>query len=482
MMTETMVIHWFRQDLRLSDNPSLLAASKHDMVIPIYILDDHNADEYAMGGASRWWLHHSLQSLNQSLDGKLSLYAGDPLAIILALVERYPIRAVSWNRCYEPWRIKRDVHIKEQLKAKGIVVESYNGSLLWEPWTIKKKDDSHYKVFTPFYRKGCLAAASPREPLAKPDNAQWHYDTEESLAIDELKLLPNIHWDQQLEPHWNIGEQGAQLCFQQFVNEGLNEYKGGRDFPAKPYFSGLSPHLHFGEISPNQIWYAVRSLGDNQHIDTFCSQLGWREFSYSQLYHHPGLPRKNLQSKFDRFPWQDNAAKLRAWQTGKTGIPMVDAGMRQLWQTGTMHNRVRMVVGSFLVKNLLQHWHHGERWFWDTLADADLANNSASWQWVAGCGGDAAPYFRIFNPVIQGQKFDVEGDYVRHFVPELSLMPKKYLFNPWEAPESVLAEAGVQLGVTYPKPIVDLKVSRQMALEAFKSLTITDVDSTIEEK
>ena len=270
--------------------------------------------------------------------------------------------------------------------------------------------------------------------------------------------------------HWQIGEEGAYKRFQTFIKEGLSSYKEGRNIPSEPFVSRLSPHLRWGEISPNQLWYLVRNIGDDSNIDHFCSELGWREFSYSQLFHNPDLPRKNLQAKFDGFPWAENDDYLRAWQTGQTGVPMVDAGMRELWQTGYMHNRVRMIVGSYLVKNLRLHWHHGERWFWDTLVDADLANNSASWQWIAGCGADAAPYFRIFNPVTQGQKFDPQGHYIRQYIPEIAGLPNKYLFSPWEAPAEVLQAAGIKLDSTYPSPIVNLKQSREAALEAFKSL------------
>lgn len=469
-MTDSVAIHWFRQDLRLSDNPSLILAAQHKNVLPIYILDDDYAGEYAMGGASRWWLHHSLAAINATLDGTLSFYQGNPIDIFHDITTRFNVEAVYWNRCYEPWRIERDAAIKEQLTAKGITVKSSNGSLLWEPWTISKNDGTPYKVFTPFYRKGCLQAASPREPLLPPSHAHYIQDSAGSLSLDQLTLLPTIRWDKMLAPHWQIGEAAAHTRLQQFIDEGLSHYKGGRDFPAKPYVSRLSPYLHFGEISPNQLWYTLRSIGDDDHIDHFCSELGWREFSYSQLYYHPDLPTQNLQAKFDRFPWQQDTDLLTAWQKGKTGVPMVDAGMRELWQTGYMHNRVRMIVGSFLVKNLRLHWHCGERWFWDTLVDADLANNSASWQWIAGCGADAAPYFRIFNPVTQGAKYDPDGDYVRQFIPEIATLPNKYLFNPWEAPEQILKNAGIELGITYPKPIIDLKQSRAAALAAFQSL------------
>ena len=474
-MNKPLVIHWFRQDLRLSDNPALSAAVSQGDVLPIYILDDKNANEFAMGGASRWWLHHSLAALDTSLTACLNLYKGEPLEVLLALVERLGVTHVVWNRCYEPWRMRRDEKIKQTLKEKGIQVQSYNASLLWEPWQIKKPDGTAYKVFTPFYRKGCIKAEMPRQALPRPDNQAVYLKDDKGQALDGLNLLPTIAWDEPFKDLWQIGEDKAQSQFFKFLEEGLASYKEGRNIPSKPFVTRLSPHIHFGEISPNQLWYGVQSVADNEHVDHFCSELGWREFSYSQLFVNPSLPTHNLQSKFDAFPWreEDTSSKdslLRAWQQGKTGIPMVDAGMRELWQTGYMHNRVRMIVASFVVKNLRIHWHQGERWFWDTLLDADLANNSASWQWVAGCGADAAPYFRIFNPVVQGQRFDAEGDYIKKFVPEISLLPKKYLFSPWEAPELVLQEAGVKLGETYPQPIIDLKASREAALEAFKSL------------
>ncbi len=469
-MSDSLAIHWFRKDLRLSDNPSLTAASVHNRVLPIYILDDSNTGEYAMGAASGWWLHHSLVSLNTSLNSSLSIYRGNPIEILVDIITRCNVKAVYWNRCYEPWAMHRDEKIKARLQARAIAVESYNGALLWEPWTVKKNNGDPYKVFTPFYRQGCLQSEVPRQPVPIPQATLYHHDTESTLSIDNLGLLPNTQWGKGLEANWIIGEEGAQARCRQFINEGLSEYKDGRNLPAKPYVSRLSPYLNFGEISPHQLWYTVRSIADNQHVEHFCRELGWREFSYSQLYHNPDLPTKNLQQKFDNFPWVEDQASLRAWQKGQTGVPMVDAGMRELWQTGYMHNRVRMIVGSFLVKNLRLHWHNGKQWFWDTLVDADLANNSASWQWVAGCGADAAPYFRIFNPITQGQKFDPDGCYVRRFIPEIAYLPNQYLFNPWEAPEHILKAAGVELGITYPKAIVDLKMSRNLALTAFQSL------------
>ena len=423
-----------------------------------------------MGSVSRFWLHNSLQDLNQNLNQNLSLYQGDPLETLIEIVNRFDINTIYWNRCYEPWRIKRDTNIKSQLESSGILVKTYNGSLLWEPWTIKKDDGSPYKVFTPFFRKGCLQSDEPRTPLPKVNISNFINDHNNSLNLDELSLLPKVRWDIPMKSNWNIGETGAFNRLSEFINSGIEHYKEGRNFPSKPFVSRISPHIHFGELSPNQAWHLAKLKGNNRSIDHFLSELGWREFSYSQLYFNPDLPKKNLQSKFDQFPWEENSHNLKAWQQGQTGVPMVDAGMRELWLTGSMHNRVRMVVGSFLVKNLLLNWHHGERWFWDCLVDADLASNSASWQWVAGCGADAAPYFRIFNPVTQGEKFDPDGEYIRQYIPELKDLPNKYLYNPWEAPKEILAEANIVLGKDYPNPIVNLKVSREKALEAFKSL------------
>ncbi len=463
-------IHWFRQDLRIVDNPALFEAAKNGAVLPVYILDDKNARDYSMGAASRWWLHHSLNSLNQSLNGKLSVYNGQPENVLPELARKYKVKAIFWNRCYEPWRIKRDQNIKEKLKADNTEVHSFNGSLLWEPWEALKADKTPYRVFTAFYKNGCFNATRPRQPLPSPKDLSLYDDSSNNTRITDLGLLTETRWDQKLEPHWKIGEKAAHERLADFLAEDLYNYREGRNFPAKPSVSRLSPYLHFGEISPNQVWYETKASSEGEDPDHFCRELGWREFSNNLLYYNPELPHTNLQSKFNNFPWRDDSEALRLWQKGKTGYPIVDAGMRELWQTGYMHNRIRMVVGSFLVKNLLLHWHHGERWFWDCLVDADLANNSAGWQWIAGCGADAAPYFRIFNPVTQGRKFDPDGKYTRQFIPELKDLPNKYLFNPWEAPEEILTAAGIKLGQTYPEPIVNLKYSRERALEAFQKM------------
>ncbi len=478
MSDTSPVIVWFRQDLRLSDNPAWTAAAETDApLLPIYILDDENAAHWEMGGASRWWLHQSLNSLHNSLNGGLRLLRGRADRLIPRLAHDVKARGIYWNRCYEPWRMVRDKAIKSELAANGYEVSSFNASLLFEPPNITKADGSAYRVFTPYYRKGCLAGPPPRDPLDQPDNVELH-DFAVGSALTDLDLLPRISWYDEIAQNWRPGEDGAQHRLDSFLETGITNYKLGRDRPDQDFVSRLSPHLHFGEISAHQVWHAVKMLeadpSISENIDHFLSELGWREFSHNLLYHWPTLPRENLQKKFDAFPWRNDSEALRKWQRGQTGYPIVDAGMRQLWRTGYMHNRVRMIVGSFLVKNLLLHWHHGEDWFWDTLVDADLANNSASWQWIAGCGADAAPYFRVFNPVTQGKKFDPNGGYVRRYVPELKLLPDKFIHNPWDAPGSVLRSAGVDLGADYPAPLVGLKESRERALSAFHSLSSSE--------
>lgn len=476
---------WFRQDLRLSDNPALVAAAKNGTVLPIYILDDVNAQQWAMGGASRCWLHESLCRLNESLDNTLLVLTGDSQKLIPLLARHYQSDNVLWNRCYEPWRIRTDSNIKSELLSAGIASHSFNGSLLWEPWTVTKADKSPYQVFTPYYRRGCLKAPQPRTPMPSPASLSlWTGQVKHSQlgsvgreGINALCLLPTIDWHREIHSHWKIGELAAQQRLADFLDDGLVDYREGRNFPAKANVSRLSPHLHFGELSPNQVWHQAQIVGSHSQaeddLDCFLSELGWREFSYYLLYHRPQLPQEPIQAKFSRFPWLLDSANVQAWQRGLTGFPLVDAGMRELWRTGYMHNRVRMLVGSFLVKNLLTHWHVGERWFWDCLIDADLASNSASWQWIAGCGADASPFFRIFNPITQSKKFDETGAYIKRFVPELAALPAKYIHAPWEAPREILESAGVELGQNYPLPIVDLKSSREDALVAFKSLNAT---------
>lgn len=470
-MAVPLSIMWFRQDLRVKDNPALNAACDAGKIVPVYIYDTHTPKERAPGGASQWWLHHSLTALNERLNGHLQVFKGDPKEIIPNLLAKFGAKEVYWNRCYEPWQIKRDKALKQQLLDENYQPHSLNGSLLWEPMQILKKDETPYRVFTPYYKNGCLNAQPPRYPKAPPARITYGDVSNVGLNIDDLALLPSINWDSEFSEHWQPGEEGAADKLADFIANRARQYKDKRDVPSVEGTSKLSPHLHYGEISPNQIWYAIKDKfgnSEDKSIETYLSELGWREFSYYLLFHFPTLPSKNFNPKFDTFPWRKDPEALRAWQTGNTGIPIVDAGMRELWQTGYMHNRVRMIVGSFLVKNLLLSWHEGERWFWDCLLDADLASNSASWQWIAGTGADAAPYFRVFNPVLQGEKFDKQGKYVRRYCPELKALPDKYIHKPWETPPVIAKDAGLVLGDTYPKPVVDLKASRERALDAFQ--------------
>ena len=469
-MTQPIYIHWFETDLRLHDNPALYEASQQGLVLPLFIFDDVNPGPYQLGAASQAWLHDSLTALQTSLKGALHLFRGDPLTIFQSIVDTHQIDGVYWTTRYEPWRQARDRDIQQWFQSQGITTNQFNGSLLWEPETIQKSDGTPFKVFTPFYKKGCLGQPDPERPLPSVESTLSCIAPTSSESLADLSLQPSIRWDIPMMSHWTPGEIGARQCLDTFLSTGIQTYKNGRNVPSQSSVSRLSPHIHFGELSIRTVWHNARAMGDNPDVAHFCSELGWREFAHSLLHHNPDLPNQNLQAKFDAFPWINNTDHLLAWQRGQTGIPMVDAGMRERWETGYMHNRPRMIVGSFLVKNLLIDWRYGERWFWDCLVDADLANNSASWQWVAGCGADAAPYFRIFNPVTQGQKFDPDGTYIKRFIPELRDLPTPYLFSPWEAPASVLTQAGIVLGDTYPKPIVSLSESRQIALDAFASL------------
>jgi len=465
-MIKNVSIIWFRQDLRLRHNPALTAACKAANVLPIYILDDENAGKYRMGGASRWWLHHSLNALDSSLGNALNVYYGDAATVISDLCQRFTVDAVYWNRCYEPNHIAQSKCIKQQLSSQGIKAHSINGSLLNEPWSVLKKDGNPYKVFTPYHREASKIDR-PITLLPAPVLPRLLTSDPHSNSLEALSLLPITSWDAGFYECWTPGEAGALSALNTFLYNGINDYKDGRDKPALKAISRLSAHLHFGDISPQQIINALLAIADDQNCEHFKREIRWREFSYYLLFHFPNLPDTNLKAKFDYFPWENNAAWLMKWQQGLTGYPLVDAGMRELWQTGHMHNRVRMVTASFLIKNLLIDWRLGARWFWDCLVDADLASNSASWQWVAGCGTDASPYFRVFNPIIQGEKFDPQGDYTKRYLPELQELPDKYLFRPWEAPPEVLKKANITLGQTYPLPMVDIKQSRQKALESY---------------
>ncbi|MBO0345027.1 deoxyribodipyrimidine photo-lyase [Roseibium sp. CAU 1637] len=462
-------IVWFRQDLRVSDNPALQEAAGRGKVLPVYVLEDptKSGDTHPLGGASRWWLHHSLAALQKDL-GRLLLMRGDPRMAIPQLVKQTGATAVFWNRCYEPHAIERDSDLKSDLKANGIEVRSFKASLLLEPFEIETKTGGPYKVYSPFWR--ALKDKTIDPPLAPPKALELaDFKTEDQL--EDLELLPHgPNWAEGWEKLWQPGEQGALEQFESFLTNGLEGYGTLRNRPDKPNISRLSPHLHFGEISPRQLWHRIRDGHDTQDGEKFLSEVAWRDFSYHLLYHFPKLASENWKQDFDAYPWVDSESNLKAWQRGQTGYPIVDAGMRELWQTGYMHNRVRMIVASFLIKHLRIDWRRGEEWFRDTLVDADLANNSAGWQWVAGSGADASPYFRIFNPMTQGEKFDPDGDYVRKWVPELAELPQEYLNVPFKAPSDVLRKAGVQLGQTYPKPLVDHAKARQAALDGYESI------------
>jgi deoxyribodipyrimidine photo-lyase len=471
------VIVWFRQDLRLHDNPALAAAAERGPVVPVYILDDESAGSWRMGGASRRWLHHSLAALGRDLGrhgAPLVLRRGDAGPALARLIAETGARAVYWNRCYEPRVIARDQTIKHALKERGLEARSFNAALLAEPWTVKTREGNPFRVFTPFWR-ALREQASPAAPLPAPARLTAGPSVA-SEALDVWRLLPRTpDWAAGLRAAWAPGEAGARRRLALFLDEALAGYGDGRDRPGRDGTSRLSPHLHFGEIGPRQVWQAIMHRMDAQPAcasgaESYLRELGWREFSYHLLHQFPELPEAPLRAAFARFPWREAPEDLARWQRGLTGFPIVDAGMRELWATGWMHNRVRMIVASFLVKDLLIPWQQGAAWFWDTLVDADLANNAASWQWVAGCGADAAPYFRVFNPALQGAKFDPDGDYVRRWCPELAHLPNAWIHRPAEAPADILSAAGVLPGRDYPAPMIDHKRARERALACYKEL------------
>ena len=478
------VILWFRRDLRLRDNPALAAACESGREIFCIYIDEDSKNLRSDGGATRWWLHHSLAALDADLKKKgagLHILKGDAATLIPKLAKASEAAAAVWNRRYDEADRALDAALKTKLEEAGLIVKSFNGHLLYEPWEVKSKTGTPMKVFTPFWR-AAQAVHEPAEPLKLPEKINGYAARTdanlEAVKLADLNLLPTKpDWAGGLDEEWQPGEAGAKKRLETFLMGGIAGYAEARNLPAEPSTSKLSPHLKFGEISPRQIWAATKHAGESQRIKgsekdrtVFLTEIGWREFSYHLLFYFPQLATKNFNPKFDRFAWEKNAAHLRAWQKGETGYPIVDAGMRQLWQTGWMHNRIRMVTASFLIKHLMIDWRVGEDWFWDTLVDSDPASNTASWQWVAGSGADAAPYFRIFNPVTQGEKFDAEGAYVRRFVPELSRMPSSHIHKPWEASAEILGKAGVVLGRTYPKPIVDHAAARDKALKTFQAL------------
>lgn len=501
-MDDPTTIVWFRKDLRLDDNPALLAALERSRnsegngggtsgkrsgggaVVPVYIWAPGEEGDWPPGGASRWWLHHSLAALSASLEklgSKLILRAGPTREVLDELIAETGAGAVFWNRRYEPAITERDREAKQWLRHdKGVAAKSFNSHLLHEPWEVQTGSGGPYKVYTPFWRTA-EAGPTPDLPQDAPRELPVPRKWPKSAELDGLKLEPKRDWKDGLAAVWTPGEAGAKARLDAFLADPIKSYQDDRNTPSVEGTSRLSPHLTHGEISPRRCYHAARrymndgrrnlTAGEKKQCQTFVKELGWREFAHHVMFHFPDTPTQPLQKKFADFPWSDNAEHLKRWQKGQTGYPIVDAGIRQLWATGWMHNRVRMVVASFLVKHLLISWEEGAAWFWDTLVDADLANNTLGWQWAGGCGADAAPYFRIFNPIIQGEKFDKYGGYTRKWVPEIKGLSDKFLYKPWDAKPMGLESAGVTLGEDYPRPMVDHKQARESALAALDQVT-----------
>jgi deoxyribodipyrimidine photo-lyase len=466
------VIIWFRRDLRLADNPAWNRAVERGLaIVPVFIWAPEEAGDWAPGGASRWWLHHALEDLRGQLEEhglKLILLRGKSVEQLHELIRETGAGAVYWNRCYEPYRMRIDGEIKSRLKKEGLDAWSGNASLLHEPWEVSTQAGSAYKVYTPYARAvDKLGTPGPETVKGK---VQAPGSWPKSLTLDSFALLPDKDWDKGFYAAWTPTRQGGLGRLGAFLKSHVDAYDSARDFPAQDGTSRLSPYLHFGQVGPREAIAALDKQSRSKGLQVFRSEITWREFAYHVLYHFPDTPEKPLQPKFEQFPWERNKEQLCAWQQGRTGYPVVDAGMRQLWQTGWMHNRVRMIVGSFLVKHQLHSWLDGARWFWDTLVDADLASNTLGWQWAGGCGADAAPYFRIFNPITQGTKFDPDGAYIRQFVPELKKVPDKYLHTPWEMPANVQEACDCVIGEDYPGPVIEHKAGRERALKAFERI------------
>jgi deoxyribodipyrimidine photo-lyase len=474
------ILLWLRNDLRLHDHPALTAAGA-SAVVPVYVLDDATPGAWARGGASRWWLHHSLDAYRESVanyGGRLVLRRGNAAEIITDLARTLHVRAVHCSRAFEPWAASQERELYGLLAEAGIELKRFPGVLLHDPDEVRTKAGAPFKVYTPFWRN--VSASPVRQP--KPQPAALKFDNHDipGDTLDDWRLLPHApDWAGGLRQTWQPGERSARDRLAKFIDGSGARYKEQRDRPDLAGTSRLSPHLHFGEISPATCWHAaqaaaLRDPSAAAGLETFRKELVWRDFAYHLLHHWPDLPTAPFREQFAHFPWADDTAASRAnliaWQRGQTGYPIVDAGMRELWATGWMHNRVRMIVASFLTKHLRIPWQAGEAWFWDCLTDADLASNAASWQWVAGSGADAAPYFRIFNPITQGQKFDPEGSYVRRWVPELSGLSNACIHAPWTCPPSELTAAKVELGATYPHPIVDHAQARADALAAYEKI------------
>lgn len=461
-----VAIVWFRNDLRLADNLALEAAIKTGTpILPLFIYDE--TCSRMLGEASKWWLHYSLDSLKNSIQrcgSDLIFRHGNAFKVLKDLTKKISVSHIFWNRRYDLEGMQQDTEIKSYFREQNITCDSFNGSSLFEPHTIKNKEGKSFKIFSAFWRH-CLSQNPPQKPISAPTHLKFDEQFRAlSDTLDSLKLLPKLGWAKGLRESWVPGENNAQKNLETFLRENLKAYKTNRDFPAMKT-SRLSPHIRWGEISVRQLWHAVHQCGifDNRDVDSECfvSELGWREFSYHTLFHNADLAEAPLRKDFKNFPWEEDQQLFEAWTKGLTGYPIVDAGMRELWATGYMHNRVRMITASFLIKHLLQPWQKGEQWFWDTLVDADVASNPFNWQWVAGCGADAAPYFRIFNPTLQGEKFDPKGEYIRHWVPELRTISNDFIHTPWLCKNRPS---------TYPLPLVDHQKARERALSAFKGM------------
>lgn len=477
MTAHQTALVWFRRDLRLTDNPALIHALAHaERVVPLLVFAPDEEQRWAPGAAGRWWLHHSLTALDaglRKLGSRLVVQRGPSLTALRRAIRETGATLVCWNKLYEPTALKRDAEVAAALDREDVSVEQCNGTLLFEPGSILNGQKLPYRVFTPFWRtleKELSALPPPRKAPRKLAAVPRKLP---SIDIDDLALLPKIRWDEGMAEAWTPGEAGALNQLRQFGKH-VAGYPAGRDRPDRPETSRLSPHLHFGEIGPRQIVAMLRhshaGAAQAKGTDSYLRQVGWREFAHHLLFHFPDTTDAPLDPRFARQKWRRSRADLRAWQRGATGIPLIDAGMRELWRTGWMHNRIRMIAASVLTKNLQIHWLEGARWFWETLVDADLSNNTLGWQWVAGCGADAAPYYRIFNPVLQAKRFDPQRRYIRQWVPEIASLPDRWIHQPWTAPEAVLQRAGIELGVTYPRPVVDLGDSRKRALQVYAQL------------
>ncbi|MGJ8655589.1 MAG: cryptochrome/photolyase family protein [Akkermansiaceae bacterium] len=474
-------IIWLRKDLRLNDHPGFAYAIQQGyQIIPVFIWDDAE-HRWQDGAASRWWLHHALKDLEgqiEELGGKLIIHElgssnterdrGKFSAEVMEIFRGYEADAIYWGRRYEPEIIERDKRLKYDLTEEGYEVKSFNTHLLLEPHTIKNKSGSHFKVFTPYWKHCLTHSIAPVIEISAKEWAEVQWGEMPSPdCVDDLDLLPEIPWDEEFYEYWGPTRKEGLARLSEMVESKAGDYDKMRDIPSVDGTSQLSPYLQWGQVSAREVYHAFGGSYNDTVEKGYLRQLFWREFSYHLLFHAPHSVERPLRPEYENFPWKAKEKYLTAWQKGETGFPIVDAGMRQLWQTGWMHNRVRMIVGSFLVKHLLQDWREGASWFWDTLVDADLANNTMGWQWIGGCGADASPYFRIFNPIIQGEKFDPDGEYVRRYCPELKDVPSKYIHKPWEMPELELVAAGVTLGKTYPQPVISHEDGRASALDAY---------------